>query len=438
MRWFVLLICVAVASLGHSLIAAGDDDLVKAKKEFPDLANPDSIFAKAYTAEEAQLRKTQPDFFTNENWPLMLAYRVATKLGISSAAEGSDNSTSQASPAPTPANASATEDEATAAQKISPFILTLKGDQGSGSGFVLKRGSKFYLVTNAHVVEGNKNIKVASINKEFPMPSQILVSKTRDIVMAELSGFDAGLESQTDFSQVRIGDITIALGNSSGAGVSRLVKGKVLGIGNDLVETDGAYVQGNSGSPIIHLNSGKVLGVVTFVESSPKDKLVERSDLTDLRYFAQRIDNLTDDDMVAISEEDFTSVGNLAQPILELNSTIRAAADNALQEGKWGLDVADAVYAALGISGNKSWEFGGRCVGLDDIPDRLKISKLPPRQKQQLHVALKERLEQLDAMEIESNVLYRQCYVQVDKSGRAMLVNFRQNVKNAMVAAGSN
>lgn len=100
----LLLVCVAATAALQPLVASDDASLGQARKEFPDLANPDSIFSRAYAAEEAPLRKTQPDFFTNENWPLMLAYRVAAKLGIDGSSAGTSSSRLQ--PSKTPNNSS--------------------------------------------------------------------------------------------------------------------------------------------------------------------------------------------------------------------------------------------------------------------------------------------------------------------------------------------
>ncbi|HWB59192.1 MAG TPA: serine protease, partial [Chthoniobacteraceae bacterium] len=71
------------------------------------------------------------------------------------------------------------------------------------------------------------------------------------------------IASSTDGS-VKIGDAITVLGNPEGAGVVKPVEGKILGIGPDLIEVDAQFVPGNSGSPIIHQATGKVLGVATY------------------------------------------------------------------------------------------------------------------------------------------------------------------------------
>lgn len=432
-----LSLIVAFSPLARGSTGGADESREKATAEFPDLSNANSLFAKAYAAEEAELRGTQPDFFANSNWPLMLAYRVATKLGIGAASGPVEVPAVKTGPPLAPDRTSPAEDEAIAAQKVSPFILTLKGDQGSGSGFVLKRGEKFYLVTNAHVVEGNKNVKVASINKEFPLPSRILVSKTRDIVLAELSGFTEGLEAETDFSQVRIGDPTIALGNSSGAGVSRLIKGKLLGVGNDLIETDAAYVHGNSGGPIVHLGSGKVLGVVTYVEQSPKDRLVAESDLKDLRHFAHRIDNVSEASLLEVETIDLSTFSDAIRHIAERNAAIAAAIQESVKSGS-ERPLSSQVFALLNIDFIR----GAKFLGWDDIPQREQISQMMPYHRFQLAKLLKERLRAIiDVLKLGEHD--RKVFVtrsggdgSLNNASQAKThIDIKQNIESAMAAA---
>jgi hypothetical protein len=91
---------------------------------------------------------------------------------------------------------------------------------------------------------------------------------------------------------VKIGDPILIPGNAEGAGVVKAIEGKVVGIGPDLIEVDAPFVKGNSGSPIIHLPTGKVLGVATYYTerkvSNGKDGVK-----TEIRRFGYRLDSVT-------------------------------------------------------------------------------------------------------------------------------------------------
>ena len=68
-----------------------------------------------------------------------------------------------------------------------------------------------------------------------------------------------------------IGDSVVVLGNAEGGGVVNTIIGKIVGIGPNLVEIDAPFVPGNSGSPIVHLKSGKVIGVATYLVTNQYD-----------------------------------------------------------------------------------------------------------------------------------------------------------------------
>jgi hypothetical protein len=90
-----------------------------------------------------------------------------------------------------------------------------------------------------------------------------------------------------------IGDEVVVLGNAEGSGVVNTIMGKIVGIGPNLVEIDAPFVPGNSGSPIVHLKTGKVIGVATYAvirkyDTATKEKLSEPV----VRRFGFRIDSV--------------------------------------------------------------------------------------------------------------------------------------------------
>src|SRR6185312_7757504 len=92
------------------------------------------------------------------------------------------------------------------------------------------------------------------------------VAEDRDILVATQKTFTDGIEaSEAVDKDVSIGDAVVVLGNSQGRNVVTEIEGKVTGVGPELIEVDAKFVPGNSGSPIIHVKSGKVIGVATFV-----------------------------------------------------------------------------------------------------------------------------------------------------------------------------
>jgi hypothetical protein len=83
------------------------------------------------------------------------------------------------------------------------------------------------------------------------------------------------------------------LGNSLGSDVVTEIPGKVTGVGPDLIEVDAKFVHGNSGSPIVHVKTGKVLAIATFVVARKLSSLDRDSNFDEIRRFGFRLDNAT-------------------------------------------------------------------------------------------------------------------------------------------------
>jgi hypothetical protein len=91
-------------------------------------------------------------------------------------------------------------------------------------------------------------------------------------------------------TDISIGDQVVVLGNAEGAGVVNTLYGKVVGIGPNLVEVDAPFVPGNSGSPVIQLKTGKVIGVATYIRFGGFGIFFGGPE--DVRRFAYRLDSV--------------------------------------------------------------------------------------------------------------------------------------------------
>jgi hypothetical protein len=90
---------------------------------------------------------------------------------------------------------------------------------------------------------------------------------------------------------VRIGDDVAVLGNSEGSRVIAPLMGKLLGIGPDRIEVSAEFVPGNSGSPIIHVKTGKVIGIATYLQKRRFAELTNSRTQT-VRRFGYRLDSI--------------------------------------------------------------------------------------------------------------------------------------------------
>ena len=94
-------------------------------------------------------------------------------------------------------------------------------------------------------------------------------------------------------------DPVVIPGNSKGDGVITETAGKLLAIGPKKIEVDNPVYRGNSGSPIVHSSSSKVLGLLTEAELVTLDsfdrasfKSKNSAIKSEIRYFGYRFDSV--------------------------------------------------------------------------------------------------------------------------------------------------
>lgn len=184
-----------------------------------------------------------------------------------------------------------------ASELVSQFgdsLLVVQGKKGAGSGFFCKDAQGTGVYTNIHVAVAEKGLTFKDIRGRAATVGASKAATGRDIVRFDCPDPPAmPLQLVEDFdSTVHIGDPIVVLGNPDGAGVVKPLSGKVVAIGPDLVEVDAEFIPGNSGSPIIHASSGKVIGIATYLIVQKVDALKNRRSETDIRRFGYRVDGV--------------------------------------------------------------------------------------------------------------------------------------------------
>jgi S1-C subfamily serine protease len=152
-------------------------------------------------------------------------------------------------------------DRRTKEQKLMP---------GSGSGFIISTDG--FVVTNNHVIENARDIKVALVDGRTVNAELKGTDPSTDIAVLKI--YETGLKalSFANSEALQPGQIAIAIGNPLGlqhtvtAGVVSAL-GRTLRANNgrlidDIIQTDAALNPGNSGGPLVN-SLGQVIGVNT-------------------------------------------------------------------------------------------------------------------------------------------------------------------------------
>ncbi|MFN8482084.1 MAG: trypsin-like peptidase domain-containing protein [Anaerolineae bacterium] len=155
----------------------------------------------------------------------------------------------------------------------------LPAPSGSGSGFIWDKQG--HIVTNSHVVQDARTVKV-TLWDDTSVPATVVgVDSDADLAVIKvdvpadrLIPLDMG-----DSDQVRVGQTAVALGNPFGVGTS-MTQGIISAIGRTIpgltqfqipnaLQTDAPINPGNSGGPLLDL-AGRVVGVDAQIRSETR------------------------------------------------------------------------------------------------------------------------------------------------------------------------
>lgn len=145
---------------------------------------------------------------------------------------------------------------------------TPRKQMGGGSGFVIDATG--YILTNAHVVKDQDEIKVELFDRTRLDAKVVGIDEKADVAVLKIDGSKAKLRVMAfgNSDEVRIGQWVLAMGspymfrNTVTAGiVSAKGRNEMQGDGySDYIQTDAAVNPGNSGGPLVNLR-GQVVGI---------------------------------------------------------------------------------------------------------------------------------------------------------------------------------
>jgi len=205
---------------------------------------------------------------------------------------GGDTATPSTAPLPTAAPARnvpavANDQVVQVVNELLPSVVTIVNKlpngtpQSSGSGFVID-AQRGFIATNNHVVE---NVRDANASSSFDVifsddktVSGRLVGRDRftDIAVLQVSAQNLKAATLANSDEVPVGSTVVAIGSALGTFQSTVTTGVVSAKGRrvpeaqdifleDLIQTDAAINEGNSGGPLIWAAMKQVIGMNTLV-----------------------------------------------------------------------------------------------------------------------------------------------------------------------------
>ncbi len=151
----------------------------------------------------------------------------------------------------------------------------------AGSGVLIERDSKFFVLTNRHVVKYSTlaGIDVRLSDGRILEPTQVWSDRATDIAILAVAGENLVPARLGDSATLEIGDFVLAVGSPFGLshsvtyGIISAKGRRDLQLGDDgviyqdFLQTDAAINPGNSGGPLLNLR-GEVVGINTAIASS--------------------------------------------------------------------------------------------------------------------------------------------------------------------------
>ncbi|HMA74346.1 MAG TPA: trypsin-like peptidase domain-containing protein [Xanthobacteraceae bacterium] len=140
-----------------------------------------------------------------------------------------------------------------------------------GSGFFISADG--YVVTNDHVVSGNKIVEVRIDSGKSYKAKVVGTDPTSDLALLKVDGRDDFIHANFADSPPNVGDRVIAIGNPFGLGgtvTAGIVSAQGRDVSNptyeDLIQIDAPVNRGNSGGPTFDV-AGHVIGVNSIIFS---------------------------------------------------------------------------------------------------------------------------------------------------------------------------
>jgi S1-C subfamily serine protease len=175
----------------------------------------------------------------------------------------------------------AAEEPRSAASTAYRRPLNLGAFDGSGSGFVIERAGKKYVITNSHVIDDANEMYAFSVSRARYRLTLVGADSYRDVALLTFAT-EPGPEIATvpihEKNDLRVGAPVYAIGNPLGKFPYSITSGVISGLNRSLdgftgkfgyLQTDATIIWGNSGGPLVS-EDGEVVGLNSRIHLPPQ------------------------------------------------------------------------------------------------------------------------------------------------------------------------
>lgn len=230
---------------------------------------------------------------------------VAISAGFAGGWLGSDNRYSNTNPSASEGRQIVREQStliSSIAEEVGPSVVSVdvtsnvtqdsffgpqaRQQQSAGTGFIVSESG--YVVTNRHVIpdgvtEVNLTMSDGTVLQDVSVVGKTSESDSLDVGILKINDTQGETLQPVklgDSSEMKVGDLVVAIGNALGQFQNTVTSGIISGYGRNVVasdgsgqrgenlqnlfQTDAAINQGNSGGPLVN-NDGEVIGINTAV-----------------------------------------------------------------------------------------------------------------------------------------------------------------------------
>src|SRR2546429_3819601 len=158
-------------------------------------------------------------------------------------------------------------------ERVAASVVNVRRGQSGGSGVIVTPDG--YALTNAHVVEGVREVAVTLRNETEPVRAPVVgADPATDLAVVRIPRSGLPTAELAESEALRVGQLVIAIGDPLGfqstvttgvvSALGRSLRGKDGRLIDNVIQTDAALNPGNSGGPLVDTHA-KVVGVNTAI-----------------------------------------------------------------------------------------------------------------------------------------------------------------------------